>query len=254
MSWGSLDPTLWFNLAGVCAAYCPIGAPDPIRARMNVGMNHNLEGSYTAVPGVAPTWNAQTGWGFNGTTQMLNTSIIPGAVGWSALIAVSLIGLGGGSAGRAFCNGNFLTFTVQTSSVWYCNGALLGVPPGVGSVLEVVGFAAKAAYRNGLLVGTIGAGNAEAAEIVIGNSASGVRGLNGRIATFAIYSRTLSAAEVWLASRQMAYCDQNPAWSAWTWKTRTFYSYASLGSVRILPQLATLGGRSTPGISPNRGM
>jgi hypothetical protein len=257
MSYGLLDPTLWYNLPGVVAAYQPVMVPDPIRARYNVGLNHALEGSFTATPGVAPTWNSRTGWSFDGT-QWLDSQVIP-TISHSLLVRYT-----NAIATATYCvacalyeeaTKRFGVYPIElTAKVYYGNGNYIEISPQLTS--GVLGIAGRYGYRNGLLdTSSIGTGGPFSIPLYFGalNLSGTAYSYKLNIQSLAIYSRTLSASEVWLASQQMAYCDQNPAWSAWTWKTRTFYSYASLGRPRILPELATIGPLGAPHISPDLG-
>lgn len=65
----------------------------------------------------------------------------------------------------------------------------------------------------------------------------------GKAQAFAIYSRTLSASEVWTVSRQMAYCDKHPDWSVWTPQRKWFSS--PLIATRRTPQAMRSGSRGT---------
>jgi hypothetical protein len=89
----------------------------------------------------------------------------------------------------------------------------------------VLAYAGKATYRNGLSDGTIsGAANTNTKTLLLGcyNGPAGY--FTGKIQTVVIASRTLSPAEMWLASRQVAYCEQNPDWNAWARRRRYFYA------------------------------
>jgi hypothetical protein len=78
-----------------------------------------------------------------------------------------------------------------------------------------------------------------------GNSAGWYSGTNMR--AIAICARTLNAAELWSASRQMQYCDVNPDWSAWGRRRRWYYGpqVAAAGRVGVYgarPTIALPGG------------
>ena len=61
------------------------GAPEPVAVYQPIGaaslaasyVNLVSPGTFDAAPGVAPTWDAATGWTFNGTSQHLTTGVIP---------------------------------------------------------------------------------------------------------------------------------------------------------------------------------
>ena len=72
----SSGATDWWLAGGAptpVAVYQPKGAASLSASYTNL-VN---PGTYNAAPGVAPTWDAATGWTFNGTTQYLTTSVIP---------------------------------------------------------------------------------------------------------------------------------------------------------------------------------
>ena len=78
---------IWLNAvrASAGAAVAPWwragGAPEPVAVYQPIGaaslaasyVNLANPGVFDAAPGVAPTWASGTGWGFNGTTQYLDT-------------------------------------------------------------------------------------------------------------------------------------------------------------------------------------
>lgn len=68
----------WWLSGGIAAANC-VAAYQPIGAASLAASYINLAnpGTYDAAPGVAPTFNAATGWTFDGATQYLKTGIVP---------------------------------------------------------------------------------------------------------------------------------------------------------------------------------
>jgi hypothetical protein len=229
-----VDASLWYNLPGIVAAYQPIAAPDHIAARQNMGAG--LLGKYTATPGVAPTWSPVTGWTFvSANATRLATGIIP-IVTWSILVCGFATGMGGGSAGAFFREANLRSAMIPYTAGYqhaYANGGSLST----GSPIEtksVMAFAGQTAYLNGRKDGDITAGLDAIAPIFIGNREGGDRGLNGVIASFAAYSRILTATEVALASMQMKFCTQ-PEFSVWS--RQRDYWFAPTGG--FLPAWAT---------------
>ena len=69
------------------AAYQPKGAADLAASYVNL----ITPGTYNAAPGTAPTFDAATGWTFNGSTQYLTTGVVP-ASGYSMLVRVADMG------------------------------------------------------------------------------------------------------------------------------------------------------------------
>lgn len=227
----------------------PIGAPDPVSARMNVGRtdalgNHRVAGRYTATPGVAPTWSAATGHVFNGTTQYLDTGYLPNAT-TTILARFSNASLSSNLYPQVA--GQNTTGATNTFSNW-------GNPPYFraynwgGSVVfggaalssAIMGLAGNQAFLNGYadFAAISGSYGTATRSIFIGARQANAGGAEyhytGRILSVLIASRTLSPVEVWLASRQMAYCEQNPDWNAWARRRMYFYApSAAAGRVGI---------------------
>jgi hypothetical protein len=235
------DAGLWWNLPGVVAAYQPVRAPGPLLARYN--MAHGRDNRYRATDGVAPAWSGAAGWTFTARSQWLNSGILP-AVSWTALIRLSgVAGDGNYYAFGTYAASGATHFSIQPiyfARIYYLNGAALSVAP--EQTAGVIGFAGKTAYRNGVPDGTIGAGSASiTVPVAIGNLNYSGRtyGILGSVPAFAIYARTLSSAEVWTVSRQMAYCDVNPDWSVWGRRRQWFYG-PQVGSAQALALAGSL--------------
>jgi len=78
----------WWVVAGkTCvAAYQPKGAADIAASYVNLAS----PGTYNAAPGTAPTWDATSGWIFNGSTQYLTTGVIPTVFNtWTVIVRFS---------------------------------------------------------------------------------------------------------------------------------------------------------------------
>lgn len=244
MSYVARSRSLWFNLPGVVAAYQPVRAPGPVLARYNqANGGRNL---YKATDGTAPTWRGATGWYFAGaSSQFLNTGIT--AVNdqtWSMVVRFS--GLVTSAAYKVICGaynaaspyqGFMLSGYWDSNSVLYMNSADVKVSPkitdGGSGVLAVAGLQG---YRNGIADGSpIGAPRAGAFYPIrigaVGTQTGAQTGyMSGFVQSLAIYRRTLSAAEVWQVSRQMAYCDVNPDWSAWGRRRQWYYLAGTAGT------------------------
>ncbi len=237
------DSSLWWNLPGVVAAYQPVRAPGPLLARYN--MRAGGTNAYRAEPGVLPTWGAATGWTFDGTTQYLRVAMTPRA-DWSLLMRFSNFS-GGATSAQGLCGGVgnddittmlYLNPNYNNSAHVYNNmsrrtaGDTLIVSPALtGGVLAVAG---ARGYLNGVAEGNVTqVAHRDTPYIAIG----AVYLVNWGVAWFvpasiqacAIFARTLSAAEVWAVTRQMAYCDVNPDWSVWA-RQRQWYYGAQPGS------------------------
>jgi hypothetical protein len=246
----------WYELGGIVAAYQPVAAPSSIDARQNVGRGRL--GTFTATPGVAPTWSPATGWTFNGT-QYLSTGIVP-QLGYSMLGRFSN---GVALAPNALCGcsdtGGAWRFYLRpfmaagTHRYGYGNGVLT---PSGGLISGVMGLAGTNGYLNGILEGTAGTWVNATLPVYIGAEYSTLGPTVGNFwigngLSIAIYSRTLSAAEMWQASLQMKYCDANPDFNAWAPRRRWFIAPGAAGRVGIYgvrPTIALPGGvRIWPG-------
>lgn len=228
---------VWHNAPGIICAYQPVDAPDPLLARYNVGSNGSMAGRNTAKPGVLPSWRGATGWTFNGTTQYLTTGIIPGInstaivrfTGASISALAVPFGLASTGAGTLAIVPNY-----AFGSYWD-NGA------GEKKVLivytsGVLGVAGSSGYANGAsVVSGLGAWTtANTRDIYLGalnnNDTAGLF-FPGAIQSFVVAAFPLSPAHVWQYSRQMAYCEVNPDWSAWGRRRQYFYAPAQAGFV-----------------------
>lgn len=214
----STDATLWWNMAGIVAAYQPIGAPGPLLARVNMarGGTNRLR----ATDGTAPDWSAARGWVFTAaSSQYLKTGILTST---NHTIIIAFAGManqdGGGLVGDVW----------QGLSPYYYNirryhgssgedmAAGSGVASGVMAVSPSGGYYNGRSETSSYVMGTLGR------MILIGCLGSNSAGApstpyaTADVRAVAIYDVTLSAVQVRDASRQMAYCDSNPDWSVWS--------------------------------------
>jgi len=188
----------WWTVAGkTCvAAYDAIGAA-------------SLADSYTdesgsgndAAPGSAPAWGSGVGWTFSDSEYL--TTGVTAADGYSAIVRFSGA-VGGGSAGPVFGGtttgtSRFSIYPYQaTNKVFYGQGGSLEVAPNLAA--GVLAIAGQKGYRDGSAdAGTIGAWSGGGTAVFIGarNIGGGPSGkFTGVIQAFAMYSGTLSGAEV----------------------------------------------------------
>lgn len=256
-------------MPGVVAAYQPVGAPSDVEALFNIGAWQRMVGNYNAVPGVAPTWSARTGWTFTAAfTTYLATGITPIILGgystWSVLIhfrgspASGQMLFGCGLAGALASNAWKLQPNVSNTAHFYHNGGRTGPAPLKTS--GVMGMSSQAGYFYGINDATVTGGSfVTAYPVYIGaiNTATGAAEyLTGAIQDVAIYNRPLSTAEMWQASLQMRYCDVNPAWNVWAPRRRYYIAAApaAAGRVGIYGARATIalpGGVSIRAIGGN---
>lgn len=203
---GAGSAAQWWMAAGVTpvAAYAPKGAASLAASYVNLAN----PGTYNAAPGVAPTWDAATGWTGNGTTQYLKTGITPptGAPLWSVIVRFTLLLTDGVPLGFRDTVGDTGAFHFHPSTGgrrYYRNGNNTGLwfAPGVtiGSS-TVLAMAGATAYLNGVAeAGTIPGTIDQSAELyLLAFNSNGIPGawLNGTVQALAIYAATLSAAQV----------------------------------------------------------
>jgi len=199
----------WDGLTDVVAVYQPIGAASLAASYVNL-VN---PGTFDAAPGVAPTWSAATGWGFNGTNQYLTTGVVPTNFSYTILARVSAVNssryvigaannaltrivglapafnaLGGG---RLYANGNFLITSTTVISAGVM--AIAGLQPYLNGVPDG-GPIASATFDN-MNALFIGARN----DVGIPDSY-----FSGNVQAIAICSTTQSAAQTLAASTAMA--------------------------------------------------
>ncbi len=237
---------VWFNLPGCVVAYQPVGAPDKVSALQNVSNNFGRLGQYTAMPGIAPTFSPSRGWTFDGTTQYLDTQVIPLFLNnftYYSMICqfsgVSAYGIlcGEFTSGARFDISPYNQFADQHAYNNGGNGAARGVRLSSGNMA----MAGSAPYLNGVPDGaSLATGfTTNTLSIWIGNRNGSAQLLGCKISAFSIYSRTLSSPEIFQAAYQMKYCNMNPDWSAWSRK-RNWYFAAVPGAVGIYGARATI--------------
>lgn len=201
----------WYLTGGIAAANC-IGAYQAKGAASQAASYVNLvtPGTYDLTEGSAPGgWDTSYGWNFTTHTQWLDTHITPSPGSWSGIIRFSDLS-GGGNYYLFGCydgtTSHHWDIAPSTSStVSYNNGAQLGVAP--AHATGTLGFAVKAAFRDGAANGTIGAGGAAIARTVaIGNLnySSRTYGVIAKIQAFAIYDADIVAAFPVLHAAMMA--------------------------------------------------
>jgi hypothetical protein len=193
----------WYLSGGVSAANC-IAAYQPKGAASLAASYDNLAGaSYDAAPGVAPTFDAETGWTFNGSTQYLDTGVDPvNDQTWSMIVRysgattvnyVAICGtrIGGGTA-----------FAIEPNSpdgVYYASGGFVAKATGVAA--GNLAIAGTKAYRNGVDEGlTLGVSAGDWASVLIGcfrdTGGAPAQFCAASVQAIAIYDVTLTADQV----------------------------------------------------------
>ena len=184
-------------IAGCVAAYAPVGAADLASSYVNLAN----PGTYNAAPGVAPTWNALTGWTFNGSTQYLTTGVVPASdQSWSMIVRFTTSDTDACVCGSRISTNRFWLYCADGfNQRYYGNGFNKSYAGRVTSGVMAIG--GNVAYLNGSPeTGTIAAGSGTNTHgIYIGclnNAGTISSSFSGTIVAFAVYSSTLSASDV----------------------------------------------------------
>jgi hypothetical protein len=198
----------WYRAGGAplpVAAYQPKGATNLAASYVNLAN----PGTYDAIPGVAPTWTSGTGWGFNGSTQFLETGVTPDSnQAWSMVILS-----GNGSPARdvstvvSLSGTSFFGFANSAAkNISFLNGGALAGPINNGGVFA---FSGNKGYANGIAtIGTIPLGSGDALpSFVIGARRTGGtqnRFWDSSVGAVVIYSSVLTDSQVAAVSAAMA--------------------------------------------------
>lgn len=211
---GAITDKPWWLAGGIppdacVAAYQAVGASSYEASKMNLTGN----ATYNAADGAAyPTWAVTTGWTFNGSTQYLNSGIIPILdQTWSAIVRQYatvvendsvLFSRSGASLDFGIYQNNFTGFYPHNSK-----NVLITITStqNTNSVLAVVG---RRGYKDGeLLTGEIPASTGTGTQpIYIGaGNLSGSPNLywGGRVLSVAVYNITLSPYQVYSVTSAM---------------------------------------------------
>lgn len=204
----------WYLYGGVSpsvcvAAYQPLGAANIAASYINLAN----PGTYDLTATAAPTFDAATGWTFNGSSQFLLTGIAVNSYNWGFLIRFS-DGLTTdtrsifGSRTDAAGNKRFGLFPALSGVAYFGNGANLALAA-TTYTSGVIGLSKATGYQNGSAVdGTIGAGDG----ISTHENYIGCQNYNGtasyfwagKIQALPIYNAELTAPQVLAISTAMA--------------------------------------------------
>ncbi len=180
---------------GVVAAYQPIGASD----LANSYVNKANPGTYNAAPGVAPTWVANSGWTFNGTTQWLNTAVAaPLTQDWSMFARFSNAAIGYTPAMGVWGNSPLTERTclwpaIEGAMAW--SYGTFESKNGANQTSGIMGFAGRSEYYAGTLKGTISVATPTNNQSISMGKIGGWYG-NLSIQASVIYSTTLTGDQV----------------------------------------------------------
>jgi len=237
-SWPQGDTSNWWLSGGVSssnaiAAYQPLGATSISSSYSNLAN----PGTNDATAGVAPTWAAGTGWSFNGTTQYLQTGVVPSDA-WSMIVQFSnanVGGVAGGSYRYVTAESRFYIVPSHSSgNRQYANGTTTSyLRPGASVTAGNMAIAAKNAYLNGSTDGTIPAGSITdtLGGIYIGannNYGSAMSFFGGSITAYAIYNATLTAPQISAVASAMS------SLTGYTVSKDTTTKYSGAASAKIV--------------------
>lgn len=217
------DPGLaapWWLSGGVATANC-VAVYQPIRAASLAASYVNLAnpGTYDAAPGVAPTFDAATGWTFNGMTQYLTTGLVPGSVTWSMLARVSNVAWHpSGTTYYGAVIGAYSTPGDHRFTIYPYDNTKVHIIFGNDGILDsgsfltaaVFGFAGQYGYVNGVAVsGSITPFVTPSAKALLIGAHTNYFGdvgykFYGKIQAVVIYNTTLTAPQVASISAAMA--------------------------------------------------
>lgn len=209
----------WWLSGGILAANCLAAYTPKGAASLAASYDNNAapgnglpDGTYDAAPGVAPTWNAATGW-IGGAGVYLLTGITPplGAPTWSAVVRFTGIlpnQVPFGMRDTSAPTGSFHIYPSDGLKRYYRNGNLMGLSI-IGPILTgIMGFAGTTAYLNGVaeagvIPGTID-GSLPILMLTWNNNGTPGTSMTGSMQAFAVYSTTLTGPQVLAVTTAMA--------------------------------------------------
>lgn len=211
---GGVAATPWYLKGGVALADC-VAAYQPKGATSLAASYINLAnpGTNNAAAGEAPSFDAATGWTFNGSSQWLATSI-NAAAGQTIIVRFSDVANNAAAdAGTLFgafhSAGRLFVGVARTANNYaqygYGNTAGVSVAPGLTS--GVLALNSAAGYRNGAAEYTPTGTFTTASPVYIGViriSGTSYSLLNGKIQAAALYNTILTAPQVAAITTAMA--------------------------------------------------
>lgn len=186
----------WWLAGGVAAGNC-VAAYQAKGAASYAASKVNLAnpGTYDAANGTAyPTWDAATGWAFNGVNQYLSTSVNPSSGTWSYIIRYD--GLGTGTYTRLMGTTNIFFERGSSDTESYFMNFAIATTGGLPRVGAVLCMADRKCYHDAVLKSTMSAGTGSESNLIIGSNIVGSRYAQFKGVAVAIYSSTLTATQV----------------------------------------------------------
>jgi hypothetical protein len=202
----------WWRAGGApapVAAYQPLGAASLAASYINLAN----PGTYDAAPGTAPSFNAATGWTFNGSSQYLNTGIAPATQTYTFLVRYTNVNSGGYSyifGARNSANNRYIGYAYKLDPSTGVGSYLHGPATNIiylasAQASGVAGIAGKDVYWNGASVSTFAAATwADMAGMRIGTRDTNFGFFGGYVAAFVSYATALTAPQAAAVSAAMA--------------------------------------------------
>lgn len=156
----------WYVPGKTCvAAYQPKGAASYAASKVNLAN----PGTYDATEGVAPAWDAATGWSFDGLDDWLNSNVPANACQTYIVQYTNLVATEGGR----YIFGGWINFNCRTAievhsaAVRYLHGGQIDVAPSLAA--GNLGISGQQGYRNGTAEGgSCGTGVADNSVMYVG--------------------------------------------------------------------------------------
>lgn len=205
---GGTAPVIpWYEtVSGAVAAYCALGAADAAASYKNLINPGTMDLVTGAVP---PTFSAETGWSWDGSTQhCMETGFVPTSQDCSYMIRFSDCVDATYKAVLAYSTTNAsVSIQAQATSnnVGYVNGAATtSVSPKLLS--GILGIAGNKAYRNGVAEGSDLAawGATNNKKISIAGGGTGFLGAQVKVQALIIYNSVLTPTQMLALAQAMA--------------------------------------------------
>lgn len=205
-------PVPWYLAGGISASACVIAYQAKGAASLAASYVNLARAGDNAAPGAAPTWDASSGWTFNGTTQFLRAGTSIAANNWS--IFVQYAGLAAGTRCLVGCSktvvprGSFYVGEVPGNMVVISGDAFGGALNAPALATGNYGASGKQPYRNGIAepaADTPGGGTGLSLYIGASNNDGAAASFASvQVRAVAIYSVTITAPQALALARAMA--------------------------------------------------
>jgi hypothetical protein len=254
-------PNLWWEVSGkTCvAAYQAVGAADYAGSLVNLANPGTLD----LTEGSAPSWDAQLGWSFNGSTQYLDTGYND-PTGCTVIVRFANATLGGG--GRAMCGSIDDHGGILIACYWWASSVVLSASQSESKISSattsdkgVWALAARDFYQGGVNQDSLSSHYSTSSNTIAIGCARQPNGTPnafyaGDILAVAIYSDTLTAGQVADVSDKMAHLGY-PETGWWTVPGKTCVAaYQPMGATNLSGSYVNIADPGThdtePGVAP----